>query len=106
MNANNCLEFYEYYFEPSGKDGMVFLQFLHRDFDHGSTLKTTLEYFFSLTQFLLMALFFIVLASYAFQYKDRYKILIVFLVLFCTRFINALSTSYTLYNAQKQSIFG
>ena len=106
MNTNNCLEFYEYYFEPSGKDGMVFLQFLHRDFEHGSNLKTSLEYIFSLTQMFLIGLFIIVLASYAFKYKNRYQILTIFLVLFSTRFINALSTSYTLYNAQKQSMFG
>ena len=40
MKQNDCLEFYEYYFEPSGKDGMVFLQYLHEDFDKGSSLKS------------------------------------------------------------------
>lgn len=106
MNQNDCLEFYEYYFEPSGKDGMVFLQFLHEDFDKGSSLKSTIEYGFSFTQFMFCLLFLIILVCLAFQLKDRFKILTVILLLFSTRFINALNTSYTLYNAQKQSLFG
>ncbi len=106
MNQNDCLEFYEYYFEPSGKDGMVFLQFLHEDFDKGNSLKSTIEYGFSFTQFIFCLLFLIILVCFAFQLKDRFKILTVILLLFSTRFINALNTSYTLYNAQKQSLFG
>ena len=34
MNSNDCLEFYEYYFESSGDDGMVFLQYLHEDYEN------------------------------------------------------------------------
>ena len=32
MKNFNVKPFYEYYFEPTGSDGMVFLQFLHDDF--------------------------------------------------------------------------
>ena len=106
MNQNDCLEFYEYYFEPSGKDGMVFLQFLHEDFDKGSSLKSTIEYGFSFTQLLFTIMILIILVCFAFRLKDRFEILTVILLLFSTRFINALNTNYTLYNAQKQSIFG
>tara|TARA_Y200000002_G_C22640529_1_gene646737 strand:- start:1186 stop:1506 length:321 start_codon:yes stop_codon:yes gene_type:complete len=106
MKQNDCLEFYEYYFEPSGKDGMVFLQYLHEDFDKGSSLKSIIEYGFSFTQLLFTILILIILVCFAFRLKDRFKILTVILLLFSTRFINALNTNYTLYNAQKQSIFG
>jgi|MDTG01.3.fsa_nt_gb hypothetical protein len=106
MKAYDCLEFYEYYFEPSGKDGMVFLQFLHEDFDTGNQLKSNIETVFSFTQLVFVFLFFIILKSFALQFKERYKILIAILLLFSTRFVNAISTNYTLYNAQKQSMFG
>ena len=38
-----AMNFYEYYFEPTGKNSTIFFQFLHRDFDTGMKLKYTLE---------------------------------------------------------------
>ena len=104
MKTNNCLEFYEYYFEPSGKTGMVFLQYLHKDFDEGMQLKKKIEQVFTLSQYLFFMLFMITIIAFAFQYKHRNQILIVFLVIFATRFINAIVSNYNLLNAQKQSL--
>jgi len=106
MKQNDCLEFYEYYFEPSGKTGMVFLQYLHKDFEQGMNLKKNIEKTCSITQFIFILLFISLILSYAFQYKYRAKVLITFLVIFATRFINAIVTNYNLFNAQKQGLFG
>ena len=104
MKANDCLEFYEYYLEPSGKTGMVFLQYLHKDFDEGMQLKKNIEQVFTLSQYLFFILFIVTIIAFAIQYKNRNQILIVFLVIFASRFINAIVSNYNLLNAQKQSL--
>jgi len=43
-----AMDYYEYYFEPTGKNSTIFFQFLHRDFDTGMKLKYTLERFLSI----------------------------------------------------------
>tara|TARA_Y100000816_G_C26090068_1_gene575919 strand:- start:1003 stop:2136 length:1134 start_codon:yes stop_codon:yes gene_type:complete len=106
MNANNCLEFYEYYFEPSGKDGMVFLQFLHEDFETGTNIKSAIEHIFSFTQILFFLLFIVILIIFALNLKNRIKILIAILLLFSTRFINAISTNYSLLKTQHLVLSG
>ena len=106
MKLNGCLEFYEYYFEPSGKDGMVFLQFLHKDFNTGLKLKSAIEYIFSFTQIIFLVLFFTILICYAFKIKNRFKILLIIMILFSTRFINAIFTNYTLIKTQKLLLVG
>ena len=41
--SNGGNSFYEYYFEPTGKNGMVFFQFFHNDFDTGMKAKKEME---------------------------------------------------------------
>jgi hypothetical protein len=41
MKKHNCMPFYEYYFEPAGKNGMVAIQFMHKDFEKGYESKKT-----------------------------------------------------------------
>jgi hypothetical protein len=43
MAAHTCGTFYEYYFEPTGKDGVVFFQFMNKDFEAGMRAKKTIE---------------------------------------------------------------
>lgn len=108
MKANNCKEFYEYYFEPEGKGfNMVSFQFLHEDFDKGMVLKKQIENAMNTAQiaFILLFLFAILIMFY----YDKYIGIITFLVilfLFSTRFLNPLSMHANLYVAQKQAIFG
>ena len=106
MKLSESLEFYEYYFEPSGKDGMVFLQFLHKDFNTGTKIKSAIEYIFSFTQIIFLMLFMVILICYAFKIKDRFKILLIIMILFSTRFINAIFTNFTLIKTQKLVLFG
>ncbi len=43
MKMFGSMCFYEYYFEPTGKNSTVFFQFLHRDFDTGMKVKVIIE---------------------------------------------------------------
>ena len=85
---------------------MVFLQFLHKDFNTGTKLKSTIEYIFSFTQIIFLTLFFSILICYAFKIKDRFKILLIIMILFSSRFINAIFTNYTLIKTQKLILVG
>jgi len=43
MKIGGCMPFYEYYFEPTGKNGLIFFQFLHKNFETGMKIKELLE---------------------------------------------------------------
>jgi hypothetical protein len=106
MKAYGCKDFYEYYFEPSGKSGMVFFQFLNEDFNRGLACKTHLEtLLFSTHLFLfLLAIYVIKLFSEKSKYKNY---VVIFLITFVMlRFINPLTTQYSLFKAQRQQYFG
>ena len=98
--------FYEYYFEPVGKEGMVFLQFMHDDLEKGLLAKKRIETIFNIMQFImffLIILMFIVLFS---KWRYKYIFSLFILLLFLTRYLNPIVANYNLYKAQKQSIFG
>ena len=106
MLSFNSKSFYEYYFEPSGKAGMVFFQFYHSDYNTGSYAKLFLENIIFLLQ--LMFIFFFILFAYFFYIKKDFKsyknILIVIIALFITQIINPLTTFYSKFKAQKQQL--
>jgi hypothetical protein len=43
MKWYGAMDFYDYYFEPTGSHSLVFYQFLHRNFDVGMRTKQTVE---------------------------------------------------------------
>ena len=106
MLSFNSKSFYEYYFEPSGKAGMVFFQFYHSDYNTGSYAKLFLENIIFFLQ--LMFIFFFILFAYFFYIKKDFKsyknILIVIIALFITQIINPLTTFYSKFKAQKQQL--
>jgi len=108
MRANNCKNFYEYYFEPEGKGfNMVCFQFLHEDFDKGMVLKKKIEDAMNVAQITFILLF--VISILIMFYYDKYIGIIAFLIvvfLFSSKFLNPLSMHANLYVAQKQAIFG
>jgi hypothetical protein len=106
--------FYEYYFEPAGKEGMVFLQFMDDDFDRGIETKNKIENWFNLSQiffyflFLILFLFLFLFLFLKIRHIPTFNLisLIIFIgVLWLTRFLNPMMANYNLYKAQKQSIF-
>lgn len=107
MKYFNCKPFYEYFFEPSGKIGMVFFQFLHEDFKVGKMCQKVIEYTMALLQlsFVLLFVFTIVMVVLKPKETEYYYYLIALVILWLTRFINPLSSHYSLYKAQKQQYF-
>ena len=56
VRSQTSKPFYEYYFEPVGKEGMVFLQFMHDDLETGLKIKKRIEWLFVLTQLIVFIL--------------------------------------------------
>ena len=99
-------DFYEYYFEPSGKSGMVFFQFFHDNYSKGKNAKLLLETLFFLTQifFLLFAILLAVKLYNGENFKSYKLLLITFIILFSTQIFNPLTTFYSKFKAQKQQL--
>ena len=98
--------FYEYYFEPVGREGMVFLQFMHDDFEKGMAIKKRIEFLFALTQIITMILIFFTIVVLFSKWECKYIFLIMMILLYLTRFLNPHNTTYTLYKGQRQTLFG
>jgi len=87
----NAKPFYEYYFEPNGKDGTVFFQFLHDNLEQGLQAKKRIESLFTSIQYILMSLIFLGLLAIILNYRfSGFFLFIVLLVLF-TRILNPIS---------------
>lgn len=106
VKANTKYPFYEYYFEPAGKEGTVFLQFMDNDFQRGIRTKEKIQYWFNIAQ--IIAYFFIIslVVVLFFQFKGKYIVVACIVLLLLTRLLNPMVVNYNLYKAQKQSIFG
>ena len=106
VKSNTNRPFYEYYFEPAGKEGMVFLQFMDDDFNRGMQTKEKFQNWFNTFQVCayLLILFLIVVPFFQFEWKTTIVVCIILLLL--TRFLNPMMSNYNVYKAQRQSIFG
>lgn len=100
----DCMPFFEYYFEPSGNEGMVFLQFTHRDFNRGMACKKFFEGFVSFCNYILLLALSCALIMISVDYKNKtaYFILIVIILIFITRFLNPIDVQYKLMKVKKQ----
>lgn len=106
MKKHNCMPFYEYYFEPSGKTGMVVFQFMHKNFDEGMNAKRHIETMIIFSQYLFLFLFIIGLILFSIN-KIFGLIVIIFIgILFNTRFLNPLGVQHQHWKAAKQMIYG
>lgn len=98
--------FYEYYFEPVGKTGMVFFQFMDDDFEHGMQTKREIEEIFDRAQMVMYGLIIIAFLLLGFTtWSYRFFFLFIVFFIFCFRFFNPIIANYKLYKAQKQAIF-
>ena len=98
--------FYEYYFEPAGKEGMVFLQFMDDDFKRGMQTKEKIQSWFNIVQIISYLLLLVALVVPFFQFRWNYSLSAVIIILLSTRYLNPMLSNYNLYKAQRQSIFG
>lgn len=105
MKKYGAMPFYEYYFEPSGKDGMVVFQFMHNDFNTGMQAKRHIETIITFAQYMFILLFISCLIIFYFNKIIGLIMLIVVILLFNTRFLNPLGTQYQEWKAIKQMLF-
>jgi hypothetical protein len=104
MKKYNCMPFYEYYFEPSGKTGMVTLQFMHSNFEEGMKAKEYFDFLILSAQILFVLLFITSFVLMKYNKKVGVVLLIFTLILYCTRFLNPLGVQYSQYKALKQQM--
>tara|TARA_B100001059_G_scaffold225960_1_gene253754 strand:+ start:47 stop:1177 length:1131 start_codon:yes stop_codon:yes gene_type:complete len=105
MNKHNCMPFYEYYFEPSGKNGMVVLQFMHKNFEEGMKAKKHFESMINMAQYTFIFLFLFSLIMFFFNKTIGIIMIIIVGILFNTRFINPMGTQISHWKATKQILF-
>ena len=106
VRSQTTHKFYEYYFEPAGKEGTVFLQFMHDDLEKGLAAKRRIEFIFNMAQIIMAVLIIAALVVPFLKWKYKYLFSLTVLGLFLTRYLNPIVANYNLYKAQKQSIFG
>ena len=94
--------FYEYYFEPVGKKGMVFLQFMHDDLEEGLKIKRRIEALFIMAQFVMYILLVSVLVVLFSKWNFKYYYVAIVVAVLLTRYLNPMVANYSLYKGQKQ----
>lgn len=105
MKKHNTMPFYEYYFEPAGKTGMVVAQFMHYDYNDGIKAKKHIETVLDYCQ--IMFIFLFLLALVMLKYNKIVAILMLFIIgtVFNTRFLNPIGVQYQQWKATKQLLF-
>jgi hypothetical protein len=98
------MPFFEYYFEPSGNEGMVFLQFTHGDFERGMRCKKFIENLVAYCNYILMLALIVAFIMIALDFKNHlaYFILLLISIIFLTRFLNPIDVQYKLMKVNKQ----
>lgn len=102
MKKQNAMPFYEYYFEPAGKTGMVAFQFMHPNFDEGMKTKKHIENMLNFAQYLFI--FFFIFSLIIFSIDKPIGIFMIIMVgmIYNTRFLNPLGVQYQHWKAIKQ----
>jgi hypothetical protein len=101
--------FYEYYFEPNGKDGCVFFQFLHEKKSIGQLCVLVWTLLFVIAQFAILGTFGYLLYSF-FQAKKKMRSTLkmwvyIWIAVYLTQYLNPISVQFNLYKAKKQKTF-
>ena len=106
IRSQTSRPFYEYYFEPVGNEGMVFIQFMHDNLEEGLKIKKRIEWLFVLTQICTIILIILTILVLFSKWSFKYYFVVIMILLYLTRFLNPINTSYTLYKGQRQGFFG
>lgn len=104
MKRNDCMPFYEYYFEPAGKSGSVVIQFMHKDYEKGMKTKKYLETVYNFAQWFFLFLFVTSLYIFSINKYLGVVMLVVIGILFNTRFLNPIGVQYSQWKSVKQMI--
>ena len=100
----DCMPFFEYYFEPSGNEGMVFLQFTHKNFERGMKCKQFFEYLVAYCNYVLLLSLVMAMIMLYVDPKNTMGIIIITIVglVYLTRFLNPIDVQYKLMKVNKQ----
>lgn len=93
--------FYEYYPEPTGSTGMVFLQFMHDELEQGKQTSTLLERLFSYTQWFFLGLAALLVAALALDWRHKWRFLAAAACLYATQLLNPLSVPVRFHRARR-----
>ena len=93
--------FYEYYTEPTGRKGMVFLQFMHDDLEEGKAACKVLESVFSYTQFGFIILWALAGAWLLIDLPGKWIVLILVTIAYSTQLLNPLGTHLRFFRARR-----
>ena len=94
---------HEYYFEPIGGKGSVFLQFAHKDLEAGDRARKKIEWLFFTTQVLVLVILIAIVGMViAGCYRAAVGTGLVFLVGYATQLYNPRRIHRQLWKAQKQ----
>lgn len=99
-----CMPFFEYYFEPSGNDGMVFLQFTNGDFNRGMACKRLIEKFIAYCNYIIIIAMSLAIILLLFDYAYARVIIVICIILLLSRFLNPIDVQYKLMKINKQKI--
>jgi hypothetical protein len=102
MKQHKCMPFYEYYFEPGGKSGMVVVQFMHYDFKQGMKAKKHIETMINVAQYTFIFLFIISLIVFYINKVVGIVMIITVGMLFSTRLLNPMGAQISHWKATKQ----
>jgi hypothetical protein len=105
MSKHDAMPFYEYYFEPAGKSGMVVAQFMHYDYDKGMEAKKHIETLLIYIQLLFTFIFISSLVIFSYNKIIGVIMLVSVGALFNTRFLNPIGVQYQQWKAAKQQLF-
>ena len=83
--------FYEYYPEPTGQKGMVFLQFMDDDLERGRRSSALLQRLFTYTQWLFIGLAGAVVIALSLDWKYKWWMAAGVLLLYATQLLNPIS---------------
>ena len=101
LSSHGAMDFYEYYFEPTGTSSTVFFQFLHHDFEEGMRLKKMIEIGLSIVNTFFILSTILLTLSLIFQIKCPW-LWYVWLGLFLSSMINSLEIIRKQYVNQSQ----
>jgi hypothetical protein len=104
MKKQHSMPFYEYYFEPAGKTGMVAFQFMHANYDEGMKTKKHMETMFNFAQYMFIFLFIFSLLLFSINKSMGIFMIIIVGMIYNTRFLNPLGVQYQHWKAMKQMI--
>ena len=101
----DCMPFFEYYFEPSGNEGMVFLQFTHKNFERGMKCKKFFEYLLAYCNYILLLSLVISIIMLYIEPKSMNGRLVITIVIiiYLTRFLNPFDVQYKLMKVKKHT---